>query len=197
MWLTKTWVSERLKNSIKAEYDIKLESHKALLKAESEVELERLKSSLNILANQKSVTFSQLQIRRAKVVANTYAKLKRLHDSVANYIKPFEMSGDLSREERRNNVIEASHNFTPYYSQNQIFLTKPVAQAVDEVNKELISITNTFIYIIDLAETPDVKQWTIVLEKFERVTKKAVDSLEEQLRELLGDESQNREQSTP
>jgi hypothetical protein len=46
IWLSKTWISERLKGAIKDEYDTKLESHKAQLKSEADVELEKLKSVL-------------------------------------------------------------------------------------------------------------------------------------------------------
>ena len=34
LWISKTWMEERLKNSIKSEYDHKIEDHKAILKAE-------------------------------------------------------------------------------------------------------------------------------------------------------------------
>ena len=51
IWITKSWISERLKQSIKHEYDQKLEIHKAQLKAESDVEIERLKCQLSISAN--------------------------------------------------------------------------------------------------------------------------------------------------
>lgn len=204
LWLTKTWVSERLKNAIKAEYDTKLESHKAQLKAEfdkqiethkaqlkakSDVELEQLKSSLSIAASQKNTTFSQLHARRVDVIANTYGKLKRLHDCVANYIKPFESTGERTREERRKEVFEASIDFAPYYSQNEIFLSQPVAEAIRSVNQELVSISNIYIFAVELPQTPDVLQWMSITEKFEGSVKDALSGLEKQLRQLLGDES--------
>ncbi|WLE97212.1 MAG: hypothetical protein QTN59_21385 [Candidatus Electrothrix communis] len=40
-FLFRTWISERLKGAIKNEYDEKLETHKANLRAETEVELEK------------------------------------------------------------------------------------------------------------------------------------------------------------
>lgn len=204
LWITKTWIAERLKNAIKAEYDTKLESHRAQLKAEydkqlethkaqlkarSDVEIEQLKSSLSIAANQRNTTFSQLHIRRVDVIANTYAKLKMLHDCVANYVKPFEENGERSKEERRKDVVEASSEFTPYYSQNQIFLSQPVADAIRQVNQELVLISNVFIYAVELAPTPDVEQWFKITEKFEGNVKEALSGLEKQLRQLLGDES--------
>lgn len=203
LWITKTWVSERLKNEIKAEYDTKLESHKAQLKAEydkqiethkaqlkakSDVELEQLKSSLSIAATQRNTTFSQLHTRRVDVIANTYAKLKRLHDCVANYIKPFEMTGGPSREDRRKDVLEASGEFTPYYSQNAIFLSQSVADDIRQVNQELVSISNVYIFSVELPHVPDVQQWMKITEKFEGSVKEALSGLEKQLRQLLGDE---------
>jgi hypothetical protein len=202
LWLTKTWVSERLKNAIKAEYDTKLESHKAQLKSEydtkleshkselkakSDLELERLKSNLSIAASQRNTAFSQLQTRRVDVIANTYAKLMKLHDAVANYVKAFESSGERPREDRRKDAIEASLDFTPYYSQNQIFLSQEAAHAIQRVNQDLIGIANRFLYTVDLQKIPDAMAWVKITEQFEGSVKEAIEALEKQLRHLLGD----------
>lgn len=204
LWLTKTWITERLKNAIKAEYDTKLESHKAQLKAEydkqvethkaqlkakSDLELEQLRSTLSIAASQRNTTFSELHIRRVDVIANVYGKLKHLHDCVANYIKPFVGAGEPSLEERRKDVGTASAEFTPYYSQNEIFLSPQVATAIREVNRELISISNLYIYTVELPPEPDLDQWERITKKFEDGVKEALAGLEAQLRQLLGDES--------
>ena len=39
IWMTKSWIAERLKNSIKSEYDQKLETHKAQLKGIMDIEI--------------------------------------------------------------------------------------------------------------------------------------------------------------
>jgi hypothetical protein len=204
LWITKTWIGERLKNAIKAEYDTKLESHKAQLKAEfdkqvethksqlkaaADVEVERLKSTLSIAAAERNTTFVQLHTRRVDVIADTYARLKKLHDCVANYVKSFEPVGERSKEERRKDVTSAAQEFTPYFSQNQIFLPKAVSAAIEQVNQELVSISNTFIYAVELPRTPDVQQWGRITDKFNGSVKEAVAGLEDELRRLLGDKS--------
>ena len=78
LWLTKSWISERLKNSIKSEYDQKLETHKAQLKAQSDVEIEQLKSRLNRTALEHQVRFTNLDEKRAEVIAETYSLLRAL-----------------------------------------------------------------------------------------------------------------------
>src|SRR5712675_667371 len=45
VWLTQKWISIRLENSIKSEYDQKLAKHKEELRKETEVALARLKSA--------------------------------------------------------------------------------------------------------------------------------------------------------
>lgn len=193
LWVTKAWLSERLKNAIKAEYDTKLESHKAQLKSEydtkleshkselkakSDLELERLKSALSIAASQRNTEFSQLQTRRVDVIANTYAKLRKLHDAVANYVRAFEPAGDKSRAERRLAAIEASNDFSPYYSQNQIFLSREAAEAMRHVNQELISLANRFIYTVDLKPFSDTMDWVKITEQFEGSVTDGIEALE-------------------
>ena len=46
IWLSRNWITERLRRAIEHEYAQKLESHKAQLKAEHEIALERLRSDL-------------------------------------------------------------------------------------------------------------------------------------------------------
>lgn len=46
IWLSRNWISERLKNSIKHEYDQKLEAHKAKLKIENDVALLELNTKI-------------------------------------------------------------------------------------------------------------------------------------------------------
>lgn len=164
LWFTKAWIGERLKHAIKAEYDEKLESHKAQLRSEidtalethkaqlksqSDVELERLRSSLAIAASERSTKFSRLHERRVGVIADTYGRLRALHAAVVEYTKAFEMTGERSRADRRNDVVAKFTEFNPYFTQNQIFLPKAVAEQVGHVGQELIRVANLFTFTID------------------------------------------------
>jgi hypothetical protein len=53
VWLSKTWIGERLKNAIKHEYDQKLELHKARLKGEYDSSLARLNADLSDLTAER------------------------------------------------------------------------------------------------------------------------------------------------
>src|SRR2546428_10773244 len=73
--LTKTWLTERLKNAIKNEYDMKLEIHKAQLKSESDTEIERLKSQLQVAAAERSIRLSQTFEKVAESIDGNYQRL--------------------------------------------------------------------------------------------------------------------------
>lgn len=54
VWLSKTWISERIKDSIRHEYDRKLETHKSLLATEQSQNLERIKAELGTASAEKN-----------------------------------------------------------------------------------------------------------------------------------------------
>ena len=204
LWLTRAWIGERLRSAIKAEYDTKLESHKAQLKAEydkqlethkvqlksqADIELEKLKSFLAVTAAEQNTTFAKLHDRRIDVIANTYARLRKLHSCVVEYVKIIEMSGERSRQDRRNDAASAFNELQPYFSQNQIFLPKRIADQIERANTELLRMTNRFTFMVDMTKAPDVDQWIQITEKLEKDFKQALGDLEDDLRKALGDKS--------
>lgn len=54
IWLGKAWISQRIQNSIRHEYDLKLETHKALLAAEQSRNLEKIKAELATAGAEKN-----------------------------------------------------------------------------------------------------------------------------------------------
>jgi len=189
LWLGRTWISERLHQSIKAEYDAKLESHKAQLKAQNDVELERLRSELNLHATEHQVTFSRLHEKRGDVIAQTYSLLRTAHDAIKDYTKVFEPAGGLSREERRKIAAEAQNSYYAYYSKNQIFLPKPAAALLDDLNKTAIQIFNRFLFLVDRKPDGGFDEWIKISEQVDGPYQAALSELEHAFRKILGSES--------
>src|SRR5215471_19250607 len=84
-WLTKQVILERLRNAIRAEYEQKLETHKAQLRAETEKEIERLKAQLQIAAAERHVRYSQIFDKRVEGIVKVHTKLLAFRDSVASF----------------------------------------------------------------------------------------------------------------
>lgn len=209
LWLTRTWLSEKLKASIKSEYDQKLETHKADLKAQTEtdlethkarlraqvdIETEKLRSSLSIEAAERRIQFSKLHEERAEVVAKTYALLKDVFTKTQDYVKIFVPAGDRPRDERMKIAVDAHIEFMEYYPKKIIYLPKEVVVRIDEINEQLTMLFNEFALDVDVQhERPDTKKWNEIFKKIRGEIRFALSELEEEFRKLLGDSSQRTE----
>ncbi len=191
--LTKSWISERLKNAIKSEYDQKLEAHKSQLKAQTDIETEKLKSSLSITAAERHVKFSKLHEDRAKIIAGAYALLKDVYITVQDYVKIFEPAGGKPREERRKIASDAHLALRQYYSKKIIYIPKATAEKLEAIDMELVKTFNEFAYTIDFQQgTGDAMKWNEIFERMRGEMKEALNDLEDEFRKLLGDERENR-----
>jgi hypothetical protein len=190
LWLTKSWISERLKNAIKSEYDQKLETHKAQLKSQTDTEIEKLKSNLSIAAAERQIKFSKLHEERANVVAETYARLKDVYTALADYVKIFEPAGDKPREERRKIAFDAHVSLREYYPKKIIYLPKTTAEKLENIDSELVRVFNEFAITVDPMKEPGyADKWMKIFDRMKGEMREALGSLENEFRELLGEES--------
>src|SRR5712664_4066698 len=92
-WISKNMFLERLKNSIRAEYEEKLETHKAQLKCESDKEIERLRAQLQIASAERNVQYSRVFDQTAEIISETYSRLwvfMNAIDGLSRFRKPGE-----------------------------------------------------------------------------------------------------------
>jgi hypothetical protein len=193
IWIARSWLSERLKNSIRAEYDQKLETHKAQLKSQSDIALERLRSDLSIATIEHNIQFARLHEKRAEVIAETYARLTELHVALGDYVKIFEPAGDKPKEERRQAVHKAHEAFITYYRTKRIFIPETSVTKIDTINQESISAFYSFFYEIEMPLAQgghDTKRWLEIFNKVKDEMPIALKELERDFRMLLGDKSE-------
>lgn len=191
-WLTHLYFSEKIKGRIKSEYDEKLETHKAQLKAQADVEIEKLKNELSIAAAKTQFQFSKLHEKRAEIIAEVYASLREAITCLSEYTKVFEPVGGTSRDERRKNAMDAANAFAKLYAANQIFIPESAAGKLDEINQELKSAFLQFAYEVDVMPSRAMnhtRTWVEVSEKVAKLSKIALRELERDFRSLLGDEA--------
>ena len=192
IWLTKSVISERLKNAIRSEYEQKLETHKAQLKSTSDVAIESLKSQLSVIAAQGNFKFTKLHERRAEAIAEIYALLAEFHVALADYTKVLEVTGGTPRTERREIAVKAHGAFIALYRKKKIFLPKSAATKIDDLNKQLMSIYHQFLFGVDMAHMANgdfAQKWIGLDEKMSSIISPALAELERDFRVLLGDES--------
>jgi hypothetical protein len=187
-WVTKSIISERLKNAIKHEYDEKLVTHKAELKARSDVEIERLKSDLSMSAVEHQVKFTNLHEKQAEIIAKTYALLKEFHAKLGDYVAIFEPVGVKPKDERRIIAAKSHEEFIEFYSKNQIYLSKPAVVLIDKINDQSKGIFYRFLYGIEAAPNNhgNTQEWLKLFNGVKDEIPKVLGELEDEFRSILG-----------
>jgi hypothetical protein len=191
IWLFREWISERLKGAIKNEYDQKLETHKAELKARSDVEIERLRSQLSIAAVEHQIRFSGLHEKRAEVIATTYSLLQEVYGSLGSYVDMIQLEGGLTREQRRKAAAEAHKLFSDYYIKHRIFLPTATAEKLNSINRRSMDTYTEFYLTVDVPIAGGESKTEERFEIYKRVKveiRAACVELEDEFRRLLGDE---------
>lgn len=196
VWILRTWISERLRASIQAEYSRELESHKANLKAQADVELEKLRSTLAVAAVERNALINGLSQRRFDAIAAIHGPLLDLYDSVAELVHPVRFSGGVSDADRQQAVAEAWRAFNQAFREQTIFLTTASAAMIVEIRQLLVSNANLFNLVVSNENHPDrTAKWIEVHESVSGKVRAAIDVLENELRRLMGDTSPGPSQS--
>lgn len=187
VWLTKTWISERLRGAIKSEYDQKLETHKAQLKAESDLEIEKLRSQLSIAATEHQVRFTHLHERRAEVIAKTYSLLRNLSSKMIDYTKIYETSRDLPKEKRREAALESINAFREYFEPNIIFFPADAAKKLQDIDSQFVTSFNEFAIKVERGKD-DGEHWIEIFKRVVGEIPAARVELETEFRRILGED---------
>ena len=159
IWLSKNYLSERIKGEIKHEYDSEIEILKARLKSDADVEVEKLKSQLAITAAERQVRFSRLHEKRGEVIAEVYAALTSFVITLADYTKAFEPTGGPSREDRRKAAVEAANSFAKLFNSKKIFIPHVTAIKLEKINQEMKQAFLEFAYGVDLMPDYNTSRW--------------------------------------
>lgn len=133
VWLGKTWISERIKGAIQSEYNEKLETHKAQLKAQSDTEIERLRAQLNLTSMEHQVRFAGLHNKRAEVIAEVYQLLVEAHWHTAAFSSPIGSANGPTKAEQYVSADGALRNFFRYFEKNRIYLPPESCAQLEEL----------------------------------------------------------------
>ena len=194
VWLLRTWIGERVRGSIRAEYAEKLESHKAILKAQGDVELEKLRSTLAVAAVERNALTNGLTQRRFDAIAVIHGSLRNFYDAVAELVHPMRPAGGASEMERQQAVHEAWKAFNQAFREQTIFLTADSASMIVDIRQMLVSNANMFNWVVSNENNPDRStKWMEVHDSVSRKVHDSIVVLEGELRKLMGDTSPNKE----
>lgn len=206
IWLARSWIGERLRSAIQAEYaarletlkvqlkadaDKQLESHKSILQAQNAIELERLRAQLAIAAAERNAQLSGLVPRRFDAIAVTYGNLVRFQQAVAELVQGWEFTGGPTRDARAKEVADAFEAFSTDFRRQRVYLTQQSADRVGAIGQSLLSSANMYTLVISRHQGM-YEQWIDVLDRVTNEVPAAMKLLETDLRALLGDRNEER-----
>lgn len=194
VWLFRTWISERLKSAIKHEYDEKLETHKAQLKAQTDIETERLRSQLNIAAHERQVRFADLHTKRAEVIAELYGLIVQAYWDTSSFVSPADWNGEPDKKQKYVTAMNAIADFFRFFDKNRIYLPEALCEQlesfVQKMRSEAIGFGVYVRYNDDALPSHALEKkhdaWTKAWEYFGKEIPMARAALEAELREILG-----------
>ncbi len=176
----------RVKNSIKLDYDKKMETFKEELKIEREREIETLKSQLQIAASTHQIQFATLHAKIAETVAEIYGRIIKLRSAIDKYVKAIDTE---SRDLRLVELFDAMDSFDTYYLPNKIILPKNCINKIGKFESVLYGIGGEYAQQV---ENPgkdvalDAKAFEQAKRKMEEIVPSVLESLEDEFRKLLG-----------
>ena len=184
-------LSERLKTQIKSEYDERLETLKAQLKASGEVELERRKHELALEASRFNARYARLQEKRASVIAEVYGNLNETYIALKQFTTSAEWAGGPTRKEQSELLSEKHKSFFQSFVRQRIYFPEIIADRLDKINSDMIVAGNTYVLVVQRGGPEQTKIWKEVFEKVDGPIRDALRELERELRILMGDDPED------
>jgi hypothetical protein len=126
-WLIKTAIPHKLATEA--------DTFKTRIKADADIEIERLKSSLQIVATEHQVRFTKLHEKRAEIIADLYKRLVEIHRLGEFFVVTRENNPDPAKEfdKLQREIFE----FRRFYEQHQIYLPLNVCRSVESLLGEI------------------------------------------------------------
>lgn len=184
-WLTKALVTHGLTRDA--------EAFKVRIKADADVEIERLKSSLQMVAYEHQVRFSNLHAKRAEVIAEIYAQMVEVeqHGKRFVYVNVFDETRQQAYSETMGRLVE----FFFFLEKRRIYLPENICtlmqKFVDSIRKHVIR-SNIYEPIEQSFNSKVLEEKIKVIqevsEAFEGSIPAARTELEKEFRRLLGAE---------
>lgn len=186
-WLTRSFVQNSLSRD--------LERHKSALLLQTQLATEQLRHDLQLVAHEHQVTFSNLQERRANVIAEAYGLLVEAYWAGSSFASVIEFGGEPDKKEKYVTAMNAMATFYRFFDKNRIYLPEAVCEAIVTLTKDMrgqvIRLGGYLKY--DDANLPPAalekkhETWDAAWQYFEKQAPAAKLVLERELRALIGD----------
>lgn len=148
--LVEFFLSQLFENK-KAEINQNLEAFKQTLTAQTQAQkleldknLETYKNTLQQISQENQIKFSKLHEERAAIIKELFAKLAVMEKSMNTLMKPFQLVGEPSLEEKSQMAAKDANDFLEYYRQNEIVFNNETCTIINKLNESFVKAWNDF-----------------------------------------------------
>ena len=183
-WLTRSVIIHFLSRD--------LEKFKLKLQEESQLELIRLQSSLQLVEFEHQIRFSKLHERRAEIIADLYSKAVELHRRASTFVRLYQSLDEDKNKENTKDLWKAADEFRNYFDKHRIYFNKDTCTTIDSFNEALSQASSNLIFFIQNAPPLNLTtdqiwdEWNKSMTLIEDNVPKMKESLEKSFREILG-----------
>ena len=125
-WLIRSLVTQGLA--------LQIESFKARLKSDADVEIERLRHSLQMSAVEHQVRFANLQERRAEVIADLYSQIVDLYYDGRHFVTVEARIRDSTKHQEAFTAIGKKFaSFYVFVQKNRLYLPERTCEIIDSL----------------------------------------------------------------
>lgn len=135
-WLTKSIVTHLLSKDI--------EQYKTTLRAQNDVEIERLRAALARESLEHEIRFRRIDERIAEHTAEIYTRLFTLYETASRYVAILEFSDEPSKEEKLVAVVNANGAFWDYFLPNRLYVPPTLFKRIRSVADKLARVVGDF-----------------------------------------------------
>jgi len=172
-----------------------LETFKTTIKIEGEREIQKISHELEKKSIEHHVRFSRLHEKRAEIIATLYSMIVQAHMHLEKVIDPREFMGDPSKMDQMDNAYRSVSEFYSYFNKNRIYLPEYLCNQTNSFVQEMhANCLEYFMYAryTEKALNEDLRKKRSdagikALKYFQEVVPNAKSALENELRTILGD----------
>jgi predicted metal-dependent phosphoesterase TrpH len=185
-WLIRTVLTHKLTRDADA--------FRIQLKADADMEIERLKNSLQMVAAEHQVRFSKLHEKRAEVIAELYKRLEDVHWHGRMFVLTSENNPTPAQQEEFDKTAQQVFDLTLFVEQHRIYLPESVCVLLDKFvgdvrgNVYAAGIFGRIKYPNDQTLRQSQDAFTKAYEEFEKDIPEARRAVEIAFRKILGGE---------
>ena len=190
-WLARSLIIQRLSNAIKSEYDQKLETHKAQLKASTELEVEKFKSTLTQRNYEHEVSFGKIHTARIDAIIKLHVSITKTYIALRQYCSPTQDIDSLGSPDVERNYKNAFDVYQSNFIIYRLYLEKSVEDAIFLFNKDCVQTVFRFKDNI-VKKAPDNvndEEWETIEKHISTETKKLLELIEKEFRLILAPHS--------